>query len=487
MRLSDFTRFLFGGGIFIKQEAQGNRLADIKVDYELSRSLYTTVPREGHEDETYQLGNFCTTAYIDTFGWYIGLPVLKAENVQFSDAYMNWQRRNRSTLDQFIKQTLIDARAYAWFRNEKSGDSVRQVLRLIPRECVDREQTTKNAEGQFEKFVFVITERGANGNEIKTTWTLEKGKESFKVDGEVPAGIETSGEYKTRLDFIPVFEQFNKKQSYMSDGIPEIAAAVPFIRRYDATMRKLGKHVDDGLVPRMLFKIKEMREFLKMSFGATDQMIDSGGVRFSAEQLQNVFLSDPNDRAEYLQKEDRSQSAQKLLETLFYIICEVTMPEYLYGSAMSSTNASVSEQSPVWAKKVTGKQGEFDTFFYWIADTYSRLVNAASGRLTLGEPGVLEIVWPEITSKDDVALMNALSSLVGALDVLLKDGVIGVKTAFEAVKEYISVSGDFESEQDAVKAYQRFKLELENIKERHAQGDVDTGEAINKLLGKGNA
>lgn len=487
MRLSDFARSFFGGGIFIKQDTQGNRLADIKVDYELSRSLYTTVPREGHEDETYQLGNFCTTAYIDTFGWYIGLPVLKAENVQFSDAYMNWQRRNRSALDQFIKQTLIDARAYAWLRNEKHGDTVKQVIHLIPRECVDKTHTVKNTEGKYEKFVFVLTERGQNGSEVKTTWTLEKGKESFKVDGEVPSGIETSGEYKTRLDFIPVFEQFNKKQSYMSDGIPEIAAAVPFIRLYDATMRKLGRHVDDGLVPRMVFKIKEMREFLKLSFGATDQMIDSGGVRFSAEQLQNVFLSDPTDRAEYLQKEDRSQSAQKLLETLFYIICEVTMPEYLYGSAMNSTNASVSEQSPVWAKKVSGKQGEFESFFYWLADTYSKLLTTAAGRLALGEPGVVEIVWPEISVKDDVALMNALSSLVSALDVLLKDGVIGVKTAFEAVKEYISVSGDYDAEQDAVKAYQRFKLELENIKERHAQGDVDTGEAISKLLGKGNA
>lgn len=488
MTLGSFVRSFIGGSIFIKQEDKTDRFSDVKVDHQLSRALYTSIPYEGQTGQNYQLGNFCTSSFIDTFAWYVGLPTIKTQDSEFNAELSSWIKRNRTVIERFIKQSMIDAKHYGWMRIEQTGDRVKIVFRQISRECVNFGECIKDDAGGFSKFVFTVIEKwGDAGTKTLTTkWTLEKGKETWVVSGDVPQG-RTSGEGKTGLKSVPVFEQFNKKQSYLNDGIPEIAPAVPFIARYDAVLRKLGKHVEDGLVPRMIFIVKGMRNFLKRSFGKTDEQLDKGGVEFSAEALQNVFLEDPGDKAEYLQKEDRSESATKMLELLYYIIIELTMPEYLYGASLNSTNASVGEQSPVWAKKVAGKQGEFEEFFYWLADTFLALSNASSGLARYKAVEGVEVIWPEVSAKDDVAMMNALASLVGALDKLLSAGIIGAKTAFGAIQEYITTDGDFNAEQEAAKAYLRFKLELDNIKERHAQGDIDTGSLIEKLLGKKSA
>lgn len=474
--------------IFIKQEGTKNVFADVVTDFNLSRSLYTGIPDEKQESGNMQLGNFCTKAFINTFSWYIGIPAYNSNNTDFTTSLNTFTRRQRSSILRVIQQTLVDGRHFIWMRIEEVNGKAAITLKQIPRECVLDGECTKNPSGGYDKFVFEVVEKWKIGTENKTATikrTIEKTKESWEITGDLPSEYATAnGDAPNSLDIVPVFCQINNKQPYMNEGIPEIAPVVPFIQRYDATMRKLGKHVDDGLVPRLTFRVKKMVEFLVRSFGVTKENIDSGKIAISGDNLQNVFIDEPTDEVKYLQKEDRSPSALKVLELLFYIITEMTMPEYLYGSAMNSTNASVSEQSPVWEKKVDGKQGEFDEFFYWIADTYLYMINKIAGLNKFGTVENIEIKWPEVTAKDDVAMMTAFSNYMAAIEKALTLELVSMETAFNALKTFIPVSGDFETEQEKAKEFTRVKLEVENIRARMNEGDIDVGGAMNNLFGK---
>lgn len=478
MTLSSFFKPQKGNPIFVTQEAAKDAFTDIKADFNLSRALYTSIP---HKDQVHnvQLGNFCTKTYINTFSWYIGIPSVASSDDDFSAAINGWFKRNRSLLLRMIQQALVDGKHYIWLRTEHRGSELKIIPYQVSRELVDWDHTVRDPFGGFKVFVFTI-----DHSDYKTTWTIEPGKESFSRTGQLPEGVEESGENSSTQNELLVFELHNNKQAYLSEGLPEIAPVVPFIQRYDSILRKLGKHVDDGLVPRMFFRVKNMLDFLIRSFSLKKDDILAGRINVPAESFQNFYVEEPTDEVRYLQKDDRSASALKVLELLYYIIIEMTMPEYLYGASLNSTNASVSEQSPVWTKKVEGKQGEFDEFFYWLSEKFLLLMNGMSGRAKY-KPQDIEIKWPEVAAKDDVAMMTAFSSLMTAIQSALDLGLIGPDTAFNAMKQYIPVSGDYETEQAKVLIFQKKRLEVENIKARLNEGDVDVGELMNHLFKKG--
>jgi len=478
----------FVNRIFITIEGEKDVFTAIKTDFNLSRSLYVGYPIRENEQESYQLGNFCTKTFINTFSWYVGIPEFSSANNEFTESLNSWVKRGRSKLLAIIQQALVDGKHYVWLRVEESPKGPIIVIRQIQRELVNEKESERDMSGGYKKLVFSIKEQDKDGHALEIQWTLEPKKESWKlISGTRPAYLEKDeGENAINVDFVPVFCQVNNKQTYIADGIPEIAPAVPFIQRYDQIMRKLGRHISDGLIPRMIFRITSgMNDFLKLSFSLTDEQLKQGGVKVSPEQFQSGFLSGQNDEIKYLQKEDRSPAAMKMLELLYFIIIELTMPEYLYGAAMNSTNASVSEQSPVWAKKVDGKQGEFDEFFYWLADTYLAMMNAESGREMFRDVGNVEVKWPEVTVKDDVALMNAFASLMTALGKAMELNLVSPDTAFNALKQFIPVSGTFDEEKNKALAFTKLRLEIDEIREKLREGDTDVGDRINALFGKG--
>jgi len=474
MKLYDFFRNIFANTIFIRQEARKNAFSDITVDYNLSRSLYTTAS-VNETTSRYQLGNFCTPTFINTFAWYIGVPSISSDQDEYANDVNKWMKRNRSKLLSIVKQVLVDAKHYVWIRAETDKDNkVKIVLRQIPRDWVDKDETVRNEYGGFDTFVFNVKEN-VKGEVIETKWTLKPGIEIYKKnDGEAV-------ENGTKINDVLVFEIMNNKQPYMTDGIPEIAPVVPYIQKYDAILRDLGKHVQDGLVPRLIFKVRNMVDFIMRSFGVSKETLEKDGFKFDSEQFDNAFFDDKDDKVEYLQLQDRSESAIKALELLYYIFIELTMPEYCYGASLNSTNASVSEQSPVWAKKVEGKQGELDEFFYWVADKYLLLSNLNLGRARY-KPENIEVSWPEVTVKDDMAMMNAFSSLMTAIEKAMELRLIGPEVAFNSIKMFIPLSGEYKDEKEKAEAFTRVKLKVENIKARLLEGDVDVGDLISNLF-----
>lgn len=500
MKLADFfMRNRSISGLFLdsgitKRDA-AEAFSSVKTDYVLSRSLYSSAPSHQSGYLDYALGNYCTKLYIDTFCWFIGLPDIQAESDTFSKAIQAFLTRNKTLLFNVYKQTMVDGKHYVWIRLEQTATGKSEIrIKQIPLELVIEDDCIKDLTGGYTRFVTETVEkwkeRGVDRKAVIRI-TLEAGKETINIDGDLPAGYQQKQTVnRTAFPFVPVFCLYNNKQTFLKDGIPEIAPAVPFIRRYDATLRKVGRHIDNILEPRLLVKVKNVAQFLKYSFGLTDEKI--GHIAEGKEAVDmtqfKAAIMDGEDAASdirYVGQANNVESAVSLLKLLHWIIVELTMPEYLYGTAMQSTNASVAEQSPVWAKKVEGRQGEYNEFYYWLTDVFKAARIALAGRDEFAGDGGADnpiVRWQELTAKDDVAMMNALATFVSAMDKAMTMGLVSPKSAFHTLKTFMAIPADYETEKDAATEWLKLKIRLEALQDRIRSGDIEAEAAIEDLF-----
>ncbi|PIE97458.1 MAG: hypothetical protein CR988_07800 [Treponema sp.] len=492
-----FSRFFKDtiSGLFVGDAVDGkNAFNNIKVDYVLSRSLYSSAPADGSSYSSYALGNYAPKLYIDTLSSFIDIPEVSATSDIFTKDIQDFIQKNRASFLKLYRQTMIDGKHYVLIRIEENFLSNFEIkIKQIPLELVQEDLCEKTPDGFYSKFVYETVEKWKVGNiEEKATiqFTIEPNKETINITGkEPPAYKGVERESKTVFDFVPVFCIHNNKLVFMKDGIPEIASIVPFIKRYDATLKKLGKHIDNILDPKFKAKVAKPLQFLKYSFGLSDDdisKIERGELKLDITQFKAALLG-VNEDINFVIQENNTEAGIKLLQLLHWIIIELTMPEYLYGTAMSTTNASVQEQSPVWVKKVEDRRGEWEEFYYWLVDMFYIAKVAIEGRDIYKIDGgykSVKIKWKELNSKDDVRLMQALNSLVTSLNQLLELGLIAPQTAFNTIKTFIPINNDFQSEQEASTEWTRFRLELEAIQDRIRSGEADIGDAINELFAK---
>ncbi|QEJ95344.1 hypothetical protein [Treponema phagedenis] len=494
MKLLDFFKRPFFG-IFVDSSVKGKGVFDnVKTDYVLSRALYTSAP-VGDDYLQYALGNYCTKTYIDTFSSFVGLPDITSASDDFTASIQAFLLKEKPTLIRIYRQTMIDGTHYVWARIENDIKGMPKLkLKQIPFENVVEKDCIKTIDGVYKKFVIETVEKWIKGGDEKTAIVrieLEPGKETITIDGDLPPQYSKGQDViLTSFNFVPVFCLYNNKLTFMKDGIPEIAPVVPFIRRYDATLRIIGKHIDNILDPKMKIKVENADNFLKRSFGlsaAEYAKAVSGELTVDITQFKAAMLANKDDDLEFITQQDNTQSAIELLKLLHWIIVELTMPEYLYGTAMNSTNASVKEQSPVWTKKVEDRQSDYNEFYYWLADIFYLAQTAINGRDIYaqdGGAGKVLVRWAELTAKDDVAVMNALSTFVGAMDKAMTLGLISPQTAFNTMKTFISIPNDYEDEKKAAAEWIKLKLRIESIQDRIRSGDVDAEDAINELFSR---
>lgn len=494
MGLFDFfkNRTAFSG-LFIEKNDRDEKASfdNLASDYILSRSLYSSAPAENSRYYNFSLGNYCTKLYIDTFCWFIGLPDVTADSELFTKVVNNFLQKNKTILFNIYRQTMIDGKHFVWFRIEKTAFGKTELrIKQVPLELVVENESIQDLDGGYKRLVIEKKEKWQDKNKDKKCTikiTLEAWREVITIDGDLPPQYESKHiEYRTPFSFVPVYCLYNNKQTFLKDGIPEIAPAVPFIRRYDATLRKIGKHIDDVLEPRIQIKVKNTQSFIKQSFG-----FDDASIARIAEGKQSVDPTDfkvalidsddGNGSVEYISQNNNTESAIALLKLLHWIIVELTMPEYLYGTALNGNYASVSEQSPVWAKKVDGRQGEYSEFYYWLVEVFKIAKVAIADRdefVADGGTDNIMIDWQELTAKDDVAVMNALSTFVNAMDKALQLGLISPKTAFNTLKNFITIPADFETETKDNQAWQKLKMNIDAIQDRIRSGDLEASEAI---------
>ena len=155
MRLTDFfMRNRSISGLFldtgITKRDGAEAFSNIKTDYVLSRSLYSSAPSSNSGYLDYALGNYCTKLYIDTFCWFIGLPDIQAESDTFSKAIQAFLTRNKTLLFNIYKQTMVDGKHYVWIRLEQTAMGKSEIrIKQIPLELVGEDDCIKDLSGGY--------------------------------------------------------------------------------------------------------------------------------------------------------------------------------------------------------------------------------------------------------------------------------------------------------------------------------------------------
>ena len=260
---------------------------------------------------------------------------------------------------------------------------------------------------------------------------------------------------------MPVFDFYNNHFSFLSDGLPEIANVLPFIKKYNATFKKLETHLNQILDPKIKLHLKSAKAFLQNNLGIKEsdyEAIAKGELKPDITQFKAAILTGDNENVEFVSQDNNLKSAIDVLNLLHWIIVEMTMPEYLYGTALNTTNASVREQAPVWIKKIEDRRGEYTKFYSWLVDVFA--FYTTNSHLPYIEDSKFSIEWDELEARDDVALMNALHSATESILKALDAGLISPETAFNALKTFITIPDEYKTEHEKALEYIKEKNRL---------------------------
>lgn len=122
----------------------------------------------------------------------------------------------------------------------------------------------------------------------------------------------------------------------------------------------------------------------------------------------------------FANSQDTTIGAKTILEILFYLICEASeTPEFVMGTAVSSSKASVSEQMPIMLKRAENKRSQMKKYFKVLIET---LVDIYTTKEAIDYKDMdYDFSFPNMLNSDkslNLEIMKALS----------EEGVISDKT-----------------------------------------------------------
>lgn len=200
---------------------------------------------------------------------------------------------------------------------------------------------------------------------------------------------------------------------------------------------------------------------------------ETGQKEMDWQQNTTLYIEDPQGDAKFLEIPNTMENTGKLLEYLFYCIVQASeTPEFVFGTAVSSSRASVSEQMPIVAMKAERKRKQ-------IRGPLMELLNLYIYRqLQLSNPTYftlkdieqqLDVEFPAIIDED-----KKLNSEI--VSVLIAEGIV---TGQKALEILLSMSAeDAKAEVEAA---------LEDSKRRLEASTGDTTRLTNELNGGGDS
>jgi len=232
---------------------------------------------------------------------------------------------------------------------------------------------------------------------------------------DIPSSWQPISDEPNLIGRIDVVHWANERGPSDVYGLPEAYALLTLLRRYDDLLnwaitgnKLMGR-------PTPVFEgIKDVAQFVAL-FGRDVEDLATGQVRkvvdWAPEQVQvlgegaSFRLASPAAFAD---------DTQTLLNILFWVLAQhSSIPEFIWGTAVASSKASVSEQMPPFLKFIEGKQGQFEGSpadpllgsaaqggFHELTDIWLRKRRLHDARIAIDVPTI--VTWPDITDREGV-------------------------------------------------------------------------------------
>lgn len=263
----------------------------------------------------------------------------------------------------------------------------------------------------------VIKEEYRNQNPYYTKKVLdEKGK---------VVEIEENNEF----EFLPIVHFANEKDTGSIYGVSDYQNLYELMKAYNVIMQNAIKGTVYNSQPTPIITgIKKFgsllsSNFKKKSTAKSDDGVSDYSIKWKPNKM--VLLGDGQDM-KMLNIPDHVTPATKMLEYLFYCIVQASeTPEWVMGTAVASSKASVSEQVAVMVNKAYRKRADIEEPIYEIIDIFLQyMINTGEIKGSSIENIDISLEWPPIVEEDQTLNLELIK-------VLKELGLITDETALQ--------------------------------------------------------
>jgi hypothetical protein len=308
--------------------------------------------------------------------------------------------------------------------------------------------------------------------------------------------------YKNLIGVLPIAHVKNNAGVNERNGKPEAAALYPILSEYDDVLHNAitGNKLMGQPTPvfEEMGTPKQVDAFMA-EFGEEETYVDTDGTT----KRRVVFNFDPKDaqviggsgKFNYKSPNPFMADVTKLLEILYYLFIEhLELPEFIMGTAIASSKASVETQMPAFEKFIQKKQGLMRYWLQQIVEIALRYMALFDSKIKVEQP---KISFVPLTTKDGKLTIEA-AKLAAGRGLLTKEALLRVlpldiddpaQAVKDADEEAAAAADAFEQNMD--KELERAEQRLNNEdKENDDTVDTDdeededtrTDEMVNRLL-----
>lgn len=255
--------------------------------------------------------------------------------------------------------------------------------------------------------------------------------------------------YRNLLGIRTIVHIANMRDDQMF-GHPEAEALVEILQRYNTTLQAglEGNEIQGRPTPVLSFdSVQDMDAFWD-KYGKKEIQTFADGTQEISDTLEvdlYQLLTISNAKFSYESPGQFAEDTEKLLGLLFYLILEHSeIPEFVFGNAIASSQASAQAQMPIWVRYIEGRQTEASGWLIQLATIvvgYLMLLQPALGGLATPDEKPL-LQWAPIGDDDGNLILNTLKWLYleGLIDertavMLAPVGIEDIDAVLKAARE----------------------------------------------------
>lgn len=407
------------------------QLDSTRVDYNLARELYRNI------NDKYKLGAAFAKPVINTTAGFVGLPSFTHIDDEADQALESIVQKWTGKLLRINRNTLRDGDVFARitrvrnkFDNKQSFD-----LTLIPPEWVTPIIDPLTSEWQMLVIrhpVVVTDPTGRKIGDYTVIETLTPQNRIVEADSRAPAELRQQNRTEPNpWGFIPVVHFKNEAEENQLFGCSELEPLEPFMKAYHDTMYHAVQGSKLFSRPKTKFRLKDVNTFLRNNFSAEE--IASEKLKFADKE---IFLMQETDDVSFITADSGISGITTLLEFIFMNVVDVSeTPEFAFGTAVSSSKASVSEQMVPLARKIRRKRGMFEEYYGELASMFLAMWSKIENRRLSTDS--VDISWDELSPKADSEVASTIKTLVEGLVTATESNLLSVDAASEFLREFV--------------------------------------------------
>jgi len=355
-------------------------------------------------------------------------PLLQDEPINKTVANVNqWLDEHRHDLFLYARNTERDGDVFVVM--EDDGEMLE-----VPSEDVDVIVDEWNPNKIAGYDIFTSIKDPADKTKSKTINYVDEIRTTYRrrcIIDDNQNRIEQAGtkvDYRNEADGgleerqLPVVHFANEREGRMLYGVSEYQSLYYLFANYHAVLAAAikGNIFNSTSVPTVS-GLKNVKQFLELN--AQQETDENGKIQYNLKWDANKMLvAGEGGKIDMLQATGTAGDAQIILNILFWLISQNSeTPEFAFGTAVQSSKASVSEQTPMLIKKAIRKQGQMEAPVRQLIDLYiERMAKLRPDEFD--QETQYNIDMPDILDED----LNVNQQIVSTL---LDDGLITEKTA----------------------------------------------------------